>query len=111
MYRAVTVDVPHVIRRKERAVNRSVRITVSVVAVALAPQLKAPLALATAGWVDRCPYSHSRMDDPIVFPKQPGASHLHDFFGAMHTNAYSTVRTMRNGSRSGERRDDAASSV
>jgi len=73
----------------------------------LAAQLKAPLALATAGWVDRCPYSHSKMDDPIVFPKQPGASHLHDFFGAKHTNAYSTVRTMRNDGTTCERRDTA----
>ena len=32
-------------------------------------------------FVLRCGYSHSLTDDPIVFPGQPGASHLHDFFG------------------------------
>lgn len=29
-----------------------------------------------------CPYSHSANDDPIVYPGEPGASHLHDFFGS-----------------------------
>jgi hypothetical protein len=30
------------------------------------------------------------MDDPIVYPGEPGASHMHDFFGSTETNAYST---------------------
>jgi hypothetical protein len=34
------------------------------------------------------------MDDPIVFPGQPGASHMHDFFGNETTNAYSTQSSM-----------------
>lgn len=38
-----------------------------------------------------CAYSHSLPDDPIVYPKQPGASHLHDFFGNKTTNAFTTV--------------------
>ena len=33
-------------------------------------------------------------DDPIVFPGQPGASHLHDFFGNTGANASSTFETM-----------------
>src|SRR5712691_5748567 len=37
-----------------------------------------------------CLYSHSLTDDPIVFPRQPGKSHLHDFFGNRTTNAFST---------------------
>ncbi len=32
-----------------------------------------------------CPYSHSFKDDPIVFPGQPGASHMHSFFGNTST--------------------------
>src|SRR5207245_4854858 len=28
-----------------------------------------------------CPYSHSLMDDPIVYPGQPCVSHMHDFYG------------------------------
>jgi hypothetical protein len=42
-----------------------------------------------------CPYSHSAPDDPIVFPSQPGASHLHDFFGNKATNAFSTADSLR----------------
>jgi hypothetical protein len=41
-----------------------------------------------------CDYSHSLMDDPIVYPGQPGASHMHDFFGNENTNAYSTPRKL-----------------
>jgi len=35
-------------------------------------------------------------DDPIVFPGQPGASHLHTFFGNTLTNAFSTADSLRN---------------
>ena len=42
----------------------------------------------------RCAYSHTMSDDPIVFPGQPGASHLHDFFGNTGANASSTFETM-----------------
>jgi hypothetical protein len=34
------------------------------------------------------------MDDPIVFPGQPGASHLHDFFGNTGVDAFSTFKSM-----------------
>lgn len=37
-----------------------------------------------------CPFSHSLSDDPILFPGQPGASHLHDFYGNTTTDAFST---------------------
>ncbi len=38
------------------------------------------------------------MDDPIVFPNQPGASHSHDFFGNTTTSATSTQESMLQGS-------------
>jgi hypothetical protein len=41
-----------------------------------------------------CPPSHDLMDDPIVFPNQPGASHLHVFLGNTTTNADSTYASM-----------------
>jgi hypothetical protein len=44
-----------------------------------------------------CRFSHRLHDDPIVYPGQPGASHLHNFYGNSTTNAYSTVASMRNG--------------
>jgi hypothetical protein len=42
-----------------------------------------------------CLFSHRAMDDPIVFPGQPGLSHSHDFIGNVSTNAYSTPAKMR----------------
>jgi hypothetical protein len=34
-----------------------------------------------------CGYSHSALDDPIVWPGRPGASHRHDFFGSTAVDA------------------------
>lgn len=44
-----------------------------------------------------CAYHRSLPDDPIVSPGVPGASHLHDFFGNVRTNARSTSRTLAKG--------------
>jgi Domain of unknown function (DUF1996) len=41
-----------------------------------------------------CAFTHRAMDDPIVFPGTPGASHSHDFFGNVSTDAYSTLDSM-----------------
>lgn len=48
-----------------------------------------------------CGLSHTQADDPIVYPNQPGVSHLHEFFGNRDTtpeqgtgpeaNAYTTT--------------------
>jgi hypothetical protein len=56
-----------------------------------------------------CPYSHSAPDDPIVFPGEPGQSHLHDFFGATGTDAYSTADSLLGGDTTCETRGDTAS--
>ncbi len=45
-------------------------------------------------FVVRCEFSHTAMDDPIVFPGQPGAAHDHTFFGATTTNAASTLDSL-----------------
>ncbi|MGH1493208.1 MAG: DUF1996 domain-containing protein [Acidimicrobiales bacterium] len=37
-----------------------------------------------------CEYSHFGYDDPIIFPGEPGRSHLHMFFGNTETNAFTT---------------------
>lgn len=42
-----------------------------------------------------CAFSHGLADDPIVFPRAPGASHPHAFFGARTTDAASTVESIR----------------
>ena len=41
-----------------------------------------------------CRFSHMRYDDPIVAPGQPGASHLHAFFGNTAINANTTPGTV-----------------
>jgi hypothetical protein len=43
--------------------------------------------------VDCAQVGHA-MDDPIVFPGQPGASHDHTFVGNISTNAYSTTASL-----------------
>ena len=43
-----------------------------------------------------CEVSHFAYDDPIVFPGQPGAAHLHMFFGNTEANAYSTFDSLLN---------------
>jgi Domain of unknown function (DUF1996) len=41
-----------------------------------------------------CDFSHQLSDDPIMFPGQPGVSHLHQFTGNVTTNAGSTYESM-----------------
>ena len=51
-----------------------------------------------------CGFSHMSYDDPIVFPDQPGRSHLHAFYGNTSTDAsstYDSLRTSGNGTCSG----------
>ncbi len=43
-----------------------------------------------------CEFSHFAYDDPLVAPFQPGASHLHMFFGNTDVNAFSTYDTLIN---------------
>ena len=43
-----------------------------------------------------CAYSHFSYDDPIVFPGQPGKSHLHMFFGNTAVDAHTTTDSLVN---------------
>ena len=43
----------------------------------------------------QCSFSHFAYDDPLVFPGQPGRSHLHMFFGNTEANANSTYESLR----------------
>jgi hypothetical protein len=43
-----------------------------------------------------CQYSHFAYDDPIVYPNQPGRSHLHMFFGNTLTNANTNTNSLVN---------------
>jgi hypothetical protein len=46
------------------------------------------------GWLVRCDYTHQLHDDPIVYPNQSGAAHLHTFLGNASTTATSTYASM-----------------
>ncbi|WP_380567835.1 DUF1996 domain-containing protein [Streptacidiphilus jeojiensis] len=45
----------------------------------------------------QCSANHVLPDDPIVFPGQPGASHLHTFMGNTSTNAATTEASLQAG--------------
>ena len=42
-----------------------------------------------------CPVSHFSYDDPIVYPDQPGAAHLHMFWGNTEANAFTRGTSIR----------------
>ncbi|MEZ4675169.1 MAG: DUF1996 domain-containing protein [Caldilineaceae bacterium] len=44
-----------------------------------------------------CAFHHRLMDDPIVFPGQPGASHSHEFMGNTTADAHATLETLLGG--------------
>jgi hypothetical protein len=70
---------------------RRILAAAAVLVVALALPARAH---ATDHFIVQCSYSHSLPDDPIVFPGQPGASHLHDFAGNAGTDANSTYQSL-----------------
>ncbi|MFK3980535.1 DUF1996 domain-containing protein [Micromonospora sp. NPDC050397] len=45
-----------------------------------------------------CPFSHRLPDDPIIYPRLAGASHMHSFFGNTSTNANSDYTSLANAS-------------
>ncbi len=49
----------------------------------------------TGNFRTSCGFSHLSYDDAIVFPGQPGASHLHTYFGNTLTDANSTYQSLR----------------
>jgi hypothetical protein len=63
--------------------------------------LAVPAAQAVPGednsnvlWQMLCTIDHFGPDDPIVFPGQPGLSHMHSFYGNTTTNANSTAASL-----------------
>ena len=95
---------PRVARRRALFVVLVVGIVVTSSAPAIARGLE-----PKAGWVVRCSFVRHLPDDPIVYPGQPGASHLHAFFGNKGVDAHSTYRSLRGGTTScGLKQDKAA---
>ncbi len=75
-----------------RGAGRALRILIS--SIALIAMLAPPAHASKGVFHVSCDFSHAQKDDPIVFPGQPGVSHLHDFFGNVSTNASSSYRSM-----------------
>jgi len=63
-----------------------------IVSMNLAPQIAS--AHAPGGFGVQCGFTHMSMDDPIVYPDQPGVAHMHAFYGNKSTNAYSTRKKL-----------------
>jgi hypothetical protein len=81
---------------------------VLMIASATAAALLAPAHASANSFFVTCAESHVSMDDPIVFPRQPGAAHRHEFFGAASTRAASTVAALERGATSCADRADTA---
>jgi hypothetical protein len=76
---------------------RLLALTSLIVAAVSLPPSTAVASGGSGGWITVCSYDHSLTDDPIVFPGQPGASHLHDFLANKTANAESAYTTMEAG--------------
>jgi hypothetical protein len=72
----------------------------------------APGAVAKDGqlvnFLAKCAVAHTAPDDPIVYPRIPGRSHQHTFFGNRSTNAFSTLTSLRGQGTTCSRRSDSA---
>ena len=60
-------------------------------------------------FVVECPYSHALSDDPIVYPGDADASHLHVFFGNTTADADSTLESLLDKDTTCEQKQDTAS--
>ena len=82
------------------AVSSSVMLVMTGLGVATSGAASKPKAAAMRAarrpsrFITRCNYTHTLLDDPIVKPNQPGASHSHDFFGNVTTNAATTLASL-----------------
>lgn len=62
----------------------------------ISPTDEQPVESDIGSFRTTCDFSHMATDDPIVYPGQPGKSHLHAFFGNTGTNANSTAASIAN---------------
>jgi hypothetical protein len=102
-------------RRSLLVIAGATLVVASAIAVPLWQQRSSSEAASEASvphqgrFVVDCAYSHSLPDDPIVHPRAPGASHLHDFFGATEVTAFSRAALLVEGDTTCETQQDTAS--
>ena len=63
-------------------------------------QIPSPATDNTGAFRFICTAGQLLADDPIVMPGQPGKSHLHQFYGNLDANAYSTYSSLRSSGKS-----------
>jgi hypothetical protein len=61
------------------------------------PSTKTPPQAYFHEFQANCSVTHTRPDDPIVYPQQPGKSHDHTFMGNTTTDANSTTASLSSG--------------
>jgi Domain of unknown function (DUF1996) len=59
----------------------------------------APFHAGAGYFAVACGFSHRNRDDPIVYPREPGLSHDHTYFGNTATDAFSTLASLRRSGR------------
>src|ERR1700733_1615510 len=69
-------------------------VVLCTVALTLVIYSPAAQALPNPSFVVPCGPTNMAMDDPIVFPGQPGKSHMHTFYGPRTINASSTAASL-----------------
>lgn len=72
----------------------------TLTAAELANPVYQPTPTTIGAFREPCNFSHMAFDDPIVFPGQPGVSHLHTFLGNDQANATSTADSLMAGGNS-----------
>lgn len=63
-----------------------------LIAVPVPPESPAPEEIGNFRFI--CTAGQLLYDDPVLFPGQPGASHLHQFYGNLWANAFSTHESL-----------------
>lgn len=58
------------------------------------PKYRDPWAIPGPAVFFECDNTHRSNNDPIVYPRRPGQSHRHVFFGSRRSNAFSTLKSL-----------------
>jgi uncharacterized protein DUF1996 len=94
---------PRATRRRQLILSGSALLLAATLIVPAATIAAEPRPAAPGGplhdgiFLSVCRPSHVASDDPIVHPGKPGASHQHEFFGNVTSNADSTYRSLQAG--------------
>ncbi len=77
--------------RSTVAITAAFLCTTGVVAAGVSPAHADHIREGDVRFKTTCEFDRSLEDDPIVMPDQPGAAHLHNFFGRRNVDAFTTT--------------------